>query len=81
MKVREHRGSLSASLATTVEIDSTMDALHEHIKKTWAPFNRNVALIKVTSQGFDHRIGWDSHIIEVTGYGVFGYCDYSPDMI
>lgn len=81
MKIREHRGSLGDSMSTVVEIDATMAALQAHVKKVLAPFGKNATMITVTNQGFDARIDWNSHIIEVAGYGVFGYCDTSPELI
>jgi hypothetical protein len=34
--------------------------------------------IEFVSQGFDGRIGWDSHLVFVDGYGVFGYTSADP---
>ncbi|MGZ7142718.1 hypothetical protein ACXWOE_09875, partial [Streptococcus pyogenes] len=36
MKVREHRGGLTESMETVIEIPATIAALREHIEKTLA---------------------------------------------
>jgi hypothetical protein len=73
MKVREHRGSLNDSLATTFEVTSR----EELVDQINSRFLLHVMYsdIGFTHQGMDKRIGWDSYLITVKGYGVFGYAD------
>jgi len=75
VKLREHRGSLADSLATTIEIDPTIDALLLAIRNALAPYDVTVeaGMVKVSPYGFDERIGWNAHIVTVDGYGVFGF--------
>lgn len=77
MKLREHRRGLHESLATTVEIEPTTEALLEVIRAALAPYGVAIApaSVRVEPYGFDARIGWDTHIVVVGGYGVFGFTD------
>lgn len=77
MKLREHRGNLADSLATTINIEPTIDALFIAIRYSLALYGAHVdaGAIKVSPYGFDKRIGWDTHIVTVDGYGVFGFSD------
>lgn len=76
MKLREHRGSLVDSMATVIEIEPTQAALDAHIAKTLAPFGfvpkKPAVLDRFT---YDERIGWNSYLVFIEGYGVFGFTD------
>jgi hypothetical protein len=74
MRLRQHRGSLDASLTTVMEIDATMPALVAAIRSTEAP---NGA-IHVSPYGFDHRCGWETHVVFIEGHGVYGFTDQMP---
>jgi hypothetical protein len=34
--------------------------------------------VMLVHQGMDERIGWDTYLVSVRGYGVFGYTDGQP---
>lgn len=77
MKIREHRGSLDDSLQTVAEIEPTREAVAEHVARALSAFLVPVtpAMIQVTEYSKDDRIGWDTYIVTVDGYGVFGFTD------
>lgn len=77
-KLRQHRGGLDESMATTVEIEATMPALLAAMQPVMEPWG--VALtpdaVHVTPYGgIDKRIGWDTHVVTLDGYGVYGFTD------
>lgn len=79
MKVRQHRGSLVDSLKTVKQIPATKSDLVDHINKVLDfPVKFGPGAITIVHQGQDERIGWDSHLIIVDGWGVFGHCDEMP---
>ena len=81
MKIREHRGGLSESMDTVLEIDPTIDAIVGVVNDALKPFNFEVTadIIKIekygNGNGIDECIGWDTHIVTIKGYGVFGFTD------
>lgn len=76
MKVREHRGSIQESMETCVEIHPTMDALvkviTESLSDMWVT---KKVKVKVEPYMYDTRTGWDTHIVTVKGWGIFGFTD------
>lgn len=63
MKYRDHRGSLSESLATTREVNSLEDIV-QHINDTYKEFGSEVQEIKFKDVGFDERTGWNTcHVL------------------
>ncbi|WBF77642.1 hypothetical protein A73_48 [Escherichia phage A73] len=79
MRVRQHRGTLIESLKTVKQIESTKQALVDHINKELGkPFNFSVDSISIVEKGVDERINWNNHLILIDGFGVFGYCDQHP---
>ena len=78
MKFRDHRGSLTESMATVIDIPPTLEALKIIINTELGKYGVpeiSDEMITVESYGFDNRIGWDTHIVIVNGYGVYGYID------
>lgn len=77
MKIREHRGGLAESMETVTEIDGTMVALVAHINAKLTPFGFVVrpALVTCTPYCTDARINWQTYMVTVDGYGVFGFTD------
>jgi hypothetical protein len=67
MKFREHRGSYDGSMATTVEIDPTKEAIAKHLG---LPAKDIIVLRYV----FDARNGWDTHSV-TNDSGVLGFTD------
>jgi len=78
MKFREHRGGLAEAMETVVEVEG-MRGLVAHMQKLaeqWPSMPViNVNTVKVKPYGFDSRINWDTHLVTVEGYGVFGFTD------
>jgi hypothetical protein len=74
IKVRMHRGGLKESLATTVEIAPTKEALAAVIS-TSLEMDVSPSQIHVEPYGFDKRIGWDTYSIKVDGFGFYGFSD------
>lgn len=78
MKFREHRGDLAESMETVVELPDHA-ALLEHIRKLaepWPTFPSVTAeTVHIEPCGRDERIGWNTHIVTLDGYGVLGFTD------
>ncbi|MFZ2509085.1 MAG: hypothetical protein WAW79_11515 [Steroidobacteraceae bacterium] len=78
MQFREHRGSLDNSMETVVEL-ADHAALMDHLRalaKPWPTFPPiNEKTVSVVPYCRDERIGWDTHIVRLVGYGVLGYTD------
>jgi hypothetical protein len=84
VKFREHRGGLSESMETTVEVENRA-GLIAHVFKLLEPFYFERARIDAgltiepyswgseTEPFFDERIGWHLHIVTLKGYGVLGF--------
>jgi hypothetical protein len=76
MKLREHRGLLTDSMETCIEIEPTRDALESAIKESLLYFfHFEKKNIHVEPYGYDDRIKWDTHIVTIYGYGVYGFTD------
>lgn len=76
MKVREHRGLLTESMATLREVKNRQELL-DIVRKQLAPFGVEVEpkQLHVEPYMYDDRIGWETHIITIDGYGVWGMAD------
>ena len=79
MKIREHRGHLAESMETVKEIEPTKEALFNFIKdsfKCWPTMSKiKETDIHIESYGYDNRIDWNTYIVTIDGYGVFGFTD------
>lgn len=77
MKLRQHLGGLAESMATTIEIEPTLTALLDAVRATISDIGADVTeqTLKVTPRGLDPRTGWDTHIVTISGFGVYGYTD------
>jgi hypothetical protein len=75
-KYRDHRGGLAESMATAQEFDSK-ESLLNYLDANYGEYSNNIDISKITIKPykFDPRIGWDSHIVHLEGYGVFGFTD------
>lgn len=77
MKFRPQRGSLDAAMAEAQEFAGRAE-LVAHITEELAPWGFVVTPTMVHVEkygGIDKRIGWDTYIVTVDGYGVFGFTD------
>jgi hypothetical protein len=64
-------------MATVVEIDPTRAALTAAIANSlngW-PVEVLAKDVTVVPYCFDARVQWDTHIVSLNGYGVFGFTD------
>ena len=79
MKIREHRGLLSDSMETVREIEPNKEGIFNCIKesfKNWPTMSDiKENEIHIDRYGYDDRIGWDTYIVTIDGYGVFGFAD------
>ncbi len=70
MKYRSHRGSLSDSMETEVEVN-TLEELIAHINSLNNDFDEKfsgkVEELKFEHVGMDERIGWDTYYVLVKG--------------
>mgnify|MGYP001609771850 CR=1 FL=1 len=73
MRLRKHRETLDESMETVVEIPANMQALLAVVQANLGPVPKES--IHVTPYCFDARINWDTHIVTVDGYGVYGFTD------
>ena len=76
MKVREHRGGFEESMGRVVEISGSMESLVQEIRSKigkWVEVN--LETVKVEKYVYDSRNGWDTYIVSVLGYGVYGFTD------
>lgn len=74
--VREHRGGLDESMATVKDIASKAE-LCALINEGMASWGRHVwpESILIEKYYYDERIGWDTHLIIINDYGVWGMSD------
>jgi hypothetical protein len=79
VRFREHKGNLGDSLATTVVLKD-WDELVDYIAGLLEPWNFTVRPERVyaIAYGRDDRIGWDTYLITLDGYGVMGFTDGDP---
>ena len=82
MRIRQHTGGLSESLATTQDIPATAQAVADYFNKRWgAPVGWGDAVapadIEVKPYCRDDRIGWDTHIVtwKQRHWGAVGFTD------
>ncbi len=73
-QLREHRGALRDSLATTITFDGTAATLAAVVSDRLGYLVGPDSLL-VEFYGPDERIGWDTWIVQIEGYGVFGFLD------
>jgi hypothetical protein len=79
MKIREHRLLLDDAMATCKEIEPTMKAVINEVLSSLPVFlHIKPEDIHVEPYGYDKRIGWDTHVVVVDGYGVYGFTDGMP---
>lgn len=85
MKFREHRGSLSASLETMVDLDNSKEALVAHIISIFSkvedvPIDIREDDVYVEYYGTDDRLEEfaATYIVTVRGYGVVGFVNVMP---
>lgn len=75
-RYRDNRGGLADSMATVQEFSDKENLLH-YLTISLGDYSKIFDINKTTIEpyGFDKRIGWNSHIVYLEGYGVFGFTD------
>ena len=77
MKFREHRGGLAESMETVVELDSRGKFL-EYFKHLILKSGFDGGTLSFSEYGYDKRIGWNTYLVCLEGYGVLGMLDGPP---
>ncbi len=75
--IRRNSGELLSDSMLTVQSVHDKEHLCEVIKKDLAGFGVRVTpeTVSVTPYIYDDRIKWDTYLIEIKGYGVWGMSD------
>jgi len=71
--IRNHRGQLDDSMRTVRQICNRGELI-EIIRDELRPFGVSVTpeMVHVEPYGYDQRIQWDTYIVTIDGYGVWG---------
>ena len=85
MKLRQHRGGFEESMQTTIEIEPTKEAILKSIKDlSLIGFPEGVIKDQIHVDPYtfdaypssqDPRNGWNTHIVTIEGWGVYGFTD------
>lgn len=77
-QARRHRGGLAESMATVQPVASRAElvALVQRDLGEWG-VAVDPAAVHVEPYVYDDRIGWDTHLVTIDGYGVWGMTDGS----
>jgi len=64
-------------MKTVVDLDGSLDALLAHIRKTVHPFGYTFVdeALTISLYCFDDRIGWNTYLVTLEGYGPVGFTD------
>jgi len=75
-KLRDHKGTLEDAMQTVREIQTFGDLMKD-INANLSPYVGLIAAerVSVNRYYFDDRIKWDTHIVTIAGYGVYGFTD------
>jgi hypothetical protein len=60
-------------MATTIEVEPTREALLEAVQPITQVLRKEQLLVTPYDQ--DDRNGWDTYLVSIEGYGVWGYTD------
>lgn len=83
MKFRPQRGSLHDAMKEVVELPDRA-ALLDHLRRIHEPIADFVSAPDIREEsvrvekyghGIDERIGWDTHIVMIDGWGPAGFTD------
>lgn len=72
---RPQRGYLADAMSEVRSFE-TFDDLFKFLKedlRLWAYLGLTREKLEITPYGFDSRIGWDTFLVHLEGYGVVGY--------
>lgn len=79
MKLRQNRHTLEESMETTKEIAASRNVLVREINNAFKPWVKHPIVtpdqVHVSYYGLDMRNGWDTYIVSIDGFGVFGFTD------
>lgn len=78
MRLRQHKGGYAESMATMVEVEPTRPALLQAILDSGMvglPESLTEDHLGVTFASVDPRNHWNTHIVTIKDWGVYGYTD------
>jgi len=83
MLIREHKGNLHESMCTVETIGNFTIDVKAHIFRKLREFlpegtTANDLELNFSSKLYDNRTAWDTIIVVVKGYGVFGMINQYP---
>ncbi len=73
--LREHRGGYLDSMETVVEIERSAKSILDYMQSKLSPYNFEINKWSMHKYVFDDRNNWDTYILMIEGYGVFGFTD------
>jgi hypothetical protein len=73
--VREHRSGFHESMKTLASIKADKSSLVDYIKEKLQVKNLEKDMINFQFMGHDTRNDWNTYMITINNYGVFGYCN------
>ncbi len=74
MKVRPHRRLLEEAMAEVQEIEPTRVALLKWADESFGDMQPpDLTGLQIEHYTFDERINWDTYIVHLPGWGVFGF--------
>jgi len=77
MKLRKRLIPFEASMATTIEIEPTVEAVIQAIKETFPniPVVVTDKTVHVIPYGYDGKSGWNTYSVSIDDWGVYGFTD------
>ncbi len=76
MKFREHKGNLTDSMETVVDVadrKALTTLLRSRLEFYGFTFSDEDLMVK--PYRFDNRVNWNTHIVTIEDYGVVGFTD------
>ncbi len=77
---RPHRGLLDDAMKEVIEFHTKADLI-KHIDQELSCFKHDYKIddttVEIKPYGYDKRIGWDTNIVTLKDYGVFGFTNKS----
>ncbi len=84
MKYRDHKGSLSDSMETVIELSGKWELYHHLLNtlpivnfkgKRFRHSSFEINELEINKYVYDKRINWDTYIVILKGFGVVGFTD------
>lgn len=72
---REHRELLADSMETVQEFQNKQELI-DYLQIAFGNYTPiGIRDVTIEPYCYDERIGWDTHIVSLKGWGVFGFTD------